>query len=58
MSNLFDYSRDKIIIYVRMRDEAMQLASILSCEAYIGLLGLGLGVQYHYVIGLRVNLSA
>jgi superfamily II DNA helicase RecQ len=34
VSNLFDHSRDKIIIYVRMRDEAMQLASILSCESY------------------------
>ena len=34
VSNLFDHSRDKIIIYVRMRDEAMQLAGILSCESY------------------------
>jgi superfamily II DNA helicase RecQ len=35
VSNLFDYSRDKIIIYVRIRDEAIQLASILSYESYI-----------------------
>jgi superfamily II DNA helicase RecQ len=34
VSNLFDHSRDKIIIYVRMRDEAIQLAGILSCESY------------------------
>jgi hypothetical protein len=33
-SDLFDYTRDKIIVYVRTRDEAVQLASMLSCETY------------------------
>ena len=33
-SDLFDHSCDKIIIYVRTRDEADQLASNLSCESY------------------------
>jgi superfamily II DNA helicase RecQ len=34
VSNLFDHSRDKIIIYTLTQDEAMQLAGVLSCEAY------------------------
>jgi superfamily II DNA helicase RecQ len=33
-SDLFDHSCDKIIIYVRTRDEAHELASNLSCESY------------------------
>lgn len=33
-SDLFDYSCDKIIIYIRTQDEADQLASNLSCETY------------------------
>lgn len=33
-SDLFDHSYDKIIIYVRTRDEANELASNLSCESY------------------------
>lgn len=31
---LFDYSRDKVIVYVRTRDEAGNLASALSYESY------------------------
>lgn len=31
---LFDQSRDKIILYVRTRDEANELANILQCNSY------------------------
>ncbi|KAM0714670.1 hypothetical protein Q7P37_003050 [Cladosporium fusiforme] len=34
VSNLFDHSCDKVIIYVRTREEAVQLADVLSCETY------------------------
>jgi superfamily II DNA helicase RecQ len=33
-SGLFDKSRDKIILYVRTRDEAKELAQLLSCSTY------------------------
>ena len=33
-SGLFDHSCDKIIVYVRTRDEADDLAGALSCESY------------------------
>ena len=32
---IFDYSRDKIIIYCRTREEVAQLADILKCPLYI-----------------------
>jgi hypothetical protein len=33
-SGLFNYSRDKVIVYVRTRDEADDLASTLLYESY------------------------
>ncbi|KAK0822603.1 hypothetical protein LTR73_009190 [Friedmanniomyces endolithicus] len=33
-SNLFNISQDKIILYVRTRDEAIELASLLDCTVY------------------------
>jgi hypothetical protein len=33
-SGLFDKSRDKIILYVRTRDEAKDLAQLLGCGTY------------------------
>jgi superfamily II DNA helicase RecQ len=33
-SDLFDHSRDKIILYVRTREEANDLSSLLQCDSY------------------------
>lgn len=37
--DLFDRARDKIILYVRTRDEADDLAALVRCEVYTAKIG-------------------
>jgi len=34
-SRLFDKKRDKVVLYIRTRDEARELADLLECDSYI-----------------------